>query len=682
MLGMWNTDAFTGVLVPLDVARLGVVALAPVFAVQTMTYASVQSVIAAALKAWAPPPKLTLSEWAERYYYLSPETAAEPGRWHTLPYQRAIMDAITDPGVSQISVMKSARVGYTLMITGAIGYYVHQAPAPIMVVQPTVDDAKGYSKEGIAPMLRDCPVLSEIVFEDADDVGPRDSGNTILHKKFPGGVLSMVGANSGAGFRRVSRKVVIFDEVDGYPPSAGSDGDQIKLGTMRSQAYWDRKIIAGSTPLVAGASRIERLFGAGNGQRYFVPCPSCGHMAPFVFNGDGGHRMTWPEGKPGDAFFTCQKNGCVIEHSQKREIVARGEWRAAREPTEDELKNGRHVSFHIWAAYSYAEKASWGEIAKAFIEAKDSPQLLRTFVNTWLGETWKERGDAPDWQRLYERREAYGIGTVPAGVLVLTCGVDVQKDSFRYEVVGWGAGKESWSVDAGVIPADTSNQDEWAKLDELLGRTYPGADGAAVAISCLAVDSGYNTNVVYAWARQHSMDRVIATKGVTGARALISTPTKVDVTIRGKRTGYKVWPLGVDLGKSELYGWLQLAKPKDGEPHPGGFCHFPQYDEEFFRQLTAEHLVSHRDSRGFLVHEWQLIQGRENHFLDCRILARAAASLKGLDRMRPAVRAERIPLPAPDPVSAALRREVQQSVKPIAPGKFLGRPRGGKTWLR
>ncbi len=232
---------------------------------------------------------------------------------------------MTDSRVEQVSVMKSARVGYTLMVTAFIGYHIHQAPAPILVVQPTVDDAKGYSKEGIAPMLRDCPVLSEIVFEEAEEVGPRDSGNTILHKKFPGGVLSMVGANSGAGFRRVSRKKVIFDEVDAYPPSAGSDGDQIKLGTMRTQAYWDRTIIAGSTPLVAGASRIERLFEEGDGRRYFVPCSSCGHLAPLVFNGDAGHRMTWPEGKPEEAFFTCQKNGCVIEHAQKREIIARGQ---------------------------------------------------------------------------------------------------------------------------------------------------------------------------------------------------------------------------------------------------------------------------------------------------------------------------------------------------------------------
>lgn len=649
-----------------------------------MTYASVSAVICEALGAWAPPPKLTLSEWADRYYYLSPETAAEPGRWKTLPYQREPMDAMTDPRVQQVSVMKSARVGYTLMVTAFVGYHIHYAPCPILVVQPTVDDAKGYSKEGIAPMLRDCPALSAIVFEEAEDVGPKDSGNTILHKKFPGGVLSMVGANSGAGFRRVSRKKVVFDEVDAYPPSAGSDGDQIKLGTMRTQAYWDRTILAGSTPLVAGASRIERLFAEGDGRRYFVPCPSCSHMAPFVFNGDGGHRMTWPEGKPEDAFFSCQKNGCIIEHSQKRDIIARGQWRAER-PFEG------HASFHIWAAYSYAPNASWADIARAFLEAKDNPQLLRTFVNTWLGETWKERGEAPDWQRLYERRESYEIGTVPAGSLVLTCGVDVQKDRFVYEVVSWGAGKESWSVDAAVIPADTSNLAEWTKLDELLGRTYAGADGALRAINCLAVDAGYNTNVVYSWARQHPMDRVIAVKGAAGARALIGTPSKVDVTIRGRKTGYKLWLVGADIAKSELYGWLQLAKPKDGDPYPGGYCHFPQYDEEFFKQLTAEHLVPHVDSRNFTRYEWELRQGQQNHWLDCRIYARAAASLKGLDRMRaakkspvlqPEKREPAAPLAEARTEAEALAAVERRPAGVARPAKFLGRPRGGRSWLR
>lgn len=634
-------------------------------------YADIRTARRAALSAGLrPPPRLSLSEWADEYFRLSAESSAQAGRWTTLPYQREILDCITDPTVTQISLKKSARVGYTLMVSAAVGYHIHQSPCSILLVQPTVDDAKGFSKETIAPMLRDVPVLSRIVFEDAEENGPKDSGNTILHKRYPGGVLSMVGANSGAGFRRVSRKVVIFDEVDGYPPSAGSDGDQIKLGIKRSEYFWDRKIIAGSTPLVAGTSRIEALYEAGDQRRYFVPCPHCEHMAPLVFRGDGGHVMTWPEGEPEKAFFTCQENGCVIEHQDKRDMVTRGEWRASAPFT-------GHASFHIWAAYSFSPNASWGQLAQEFVASKGSPEQLRTYVNTVLGETWKEKGEAPEWQRLFERRATYPIGTVPEAVKFLTSGVDVQKDRVVYEVVGWGEGKQSWSVDAGVIPMDTSNETQWTKLDDLLNRAYSREDGSQMAILCMAVDSGYNTQMIYNWARQHQMSRVIAVKGVHTAKTILGAPTPVDVTVRGKRLarGYKVWPVGVDIAKSELYGWLKLA-----DPEAPGYCTFPEYGQDFFKQLTAEHLVSVVNKRtGFTSLEWQILPNRENHQLDTRVYARVAAALVGLDRMRSTVKAapaSSVPRVAPvlqPPTAPKPKRQISDS-------GFLGNR--GRNWLR
>ncbi len=177
-----------------------------------MSYADLEAVIRRAMRAWKPPPRLSLSEWADEFFVLSAESAAEPGRWKTLPYQRGLLDAITDPTVSEISVMKSARVGYTLCMSAAIGYFMHQDPSSILVVQPTVDDAKNYSKETIAPMLRDVPVLAGIVFQDLEEKGPKNSSNTLTHKAFPGGILSLVGANSGTGFRRVSRRIIALDE--------------------------------------------------------------------------------------------------------------------------------------------------------------------------------------------------------------------------------------------------------------------------------------------------------------------------------------------------------------------------------------------------------------------------------------------------------------------------------------
>lgn len=595
----------------------------------------------ASMLRWRPPPKRTLSEWADEHFRLSAESAAEPGRWHTLPYQRAIMDAITDPTVSQISLMKSARVGYTLLVSAAVGYFIHQSPCSILLVQPTVDDAKGFSKDTIAPMLRDVPVLAEIVFDDEDGgpKGPKDSGNTILAKRFPGGVLQLIGANSGSGFRRVSRKVVIFDEVDAYPPSAGNDGDPIKLGIKRAEYFWDRKIIAGSTPLVAGSSRIADLYEQGDKRKFFVPCPQCGHMAPLVWSDqEAGHWIEFEPEHPEDAHAVCQLNGCAVEHSQKRDMVAGGEWRA-------EKPFAGHASFHISALYSYSPNASWGQIASEFLDAKRNPETLRVFVNTVLGETWQERGEAPEWKRLHERGEPYPVGTVPDGAKFMTAGIDVQKDRWVYEVVAWGEGKESWSVDAGVIPGITSNETEWAKLDVFLNQTYTTAAGHPMAVRMLAIDSGYNTQSVYNWARRY-VGRVIAIKGSATAKTLIGSPTPVDVTFGGRRIarGCKVWPVGVDIAKSELYGWLRM-------PDPGpGWCHFPQHEEEYFKQLTAEQLVTHTNAHGFTTYEWQKLPGRENHWLDARVYARAAAAVLGIDRMsaRPATTATpAAPAPAP-----------------------------------
>jgi phage terminase large subunit GpA-like protein len=627
-----------------------------------------------------PPPRLSLSEWADQHYRLSAESSAQPGKWRSRPYQKGILDAITDPAVERVSVMKSARVGYTLCINAAIAYHMHHDPCSIMVVQPTVDGAKKYSKEFIAPMLRDVEVLADRV----QGAAVKSSGRTILDKSFPGGVLSMVGANSGAGFRMSSRRVVIFDEVDGYPPSAGDEGDPIALGENRALEFWNRKIIAGSTPTIAGSSRIEELFEAGDRRRFHVPCPHCGHMdhlTPREEN-DGGHFMRWDKGQPDTACFVCRECGCEIEEKNKRAMLEAGEWRAAGEFS-------GHASFHIWAAYSMSPNTTWAQIAKEFVAAsKAGPEKLRAVINTLFGETWKERGEAPDWQRLYERRETYVIGTVPEGPIVLTAGVDVQKDRFVYEVVGWAANKESWSIDAGELYGDTALESTWLQLDGLLDRAFPSSAGAADhRIAMLAVDARYNTQVAYGWARQHPMSRVIAVVGVTGiARALVGTPSPVDVTIRGKRMqrGYKAWPVGGDIAKSELYGWLGLPR---GDDPPAGYCHFPEYGEDFFKQLTSEHLVTvvnRKTNRA--TRQWQQFPNRENHHLDARVYARAAAAVLGIDRL-PAAQRSASSASSPPPAAAAPSPAPAPAAPPRAPAPrstYLNRPRGapGRGWLR
>jgi phage terminase large subunit GpA-like protein len=600
-------------------------------------FASPEAIVAGALRLLIPPPRRTLSSWADEKYYLSSDAgAAEPGRWKTLPFQRGWMDALTDPRLWQVTVMKSARVGWTESMKAFVGYHVDYDPCPILLIQPTEDDAKGFSKESIEPLLRDVP-----------DVGAKFARyalrNTLLLKRYRGGLLQLASARKPGDFRRVGRRIVLGDEVDGYPMSAGKEGDPTKLAAKRSEYYWNRKLAWGSTPTITGASRIERLFFEGDQRRYYVPCPHCGCMQVLKFS-----QFSWPPETPEDAVYVCHACGCAIEHAHKRDMVAAGEWRPGPhqqfpdDPPPTPFDG--HASFHIWAAYSFSPNASWGQLCKEFVAAKRAgAEQLQTFVNTNLGETWQVVGEAPDWQRLYERRESYAVGTVPKGALFLTAAADVQHDRILVEVVGWGRGKTSWSIDWFMLPGETADVDKgpWLELAQLLERTFTHETGREMHISVLAVDSGDQTQTVYSWTRRYPLTRVIAVKGFGHGSVLLGAPTTVDVNYRGKRipSGAKVWPVAVNLAKSELYGWLRLHAPTDeereaGAEDPAGYCHFPQHPEEYFKELTSEQLVKVKNRRGYTDVIWEVIPGRQNHTLDARGYARAAAQHAGLDRFR------------------------------------------------
>lgn len=602
--------------------------------------------VAEALQAWRPPPRQQLSEWADAHYVLSAEAgAAEPGRWRTLPYQREPMDCFTDSRVERITLMKSARVGYTNMLLASIGFHIDLDPCAMMVIQPTLTDAKGFSKESIAPMLRDVDVVAKKFPPEVE------RKNSLLHKRFAGGLLQLVGARSPASFRRVGRRVLFCDEVDDYPPSAGSEGDPIALAIRRTEYFWNRKIAHGSTPTLAGASRIEVLFAESDQRRNYVPCPHCDHAAPFVFRRDtgngeeaepGGHFMDWVEGQPETAHFVCQSCGCQIEEADKRPMMED----ADRRQLAGEAGIGwvphapfaGHAGFHLWAAYSYSPNATWAQIAKEAEASEGHPETRKTFVNTVLGQTSKDAAEAPDWEVLYNRRDSYAIGTCPHGVLCVTAGVDVQKDRLVYEVVGWGRHKRSWSIDANALPCDTSDVGKiHDHVAALLERTFRHAGGTELRIQLLTIDSGYNSQIVYTVARQFPLSRVIAVRGVDRAGVLIGLPSKVDVTIGGRKVGYRVWPVAGAVAKSELYTWLKLKAPTDearvaGAADPPGYCRFPEYGAEYFKQLVAEQLVQQRTPQGFSLYVWTLPPGKENHTLDCRVYARAGGAVVGLDR--------------------------------------------------
>jgi phage terminase large subunit GpA-like protein len=582
-----------------------------------------------------PDPLLTVSEWADHYRVLSQRASSEPGRWRTerTPYLREIMDCLSPASpVQRVALMKGAQIGGTECGNCWIGYVIHQAPGPMMAVAPTVELAKRNSKQRIDPLIEESEVLRQRVKERRS----RDSGNTVLSKEFPGGVLILTGANSAVGLRSMPARYLFLDEVDGYPGDVEGEGDPILLAERRSATFQRRKILLVSTPKSKSLSRIQREYEASDQRRYFVPCPHCSEHQTLELE-----NLRWPEGRPREAEYACVHCGSLIGERHKTSMLERGEWR----PTVP--GDSRTAGFHLSSLYSPVGWFSWGDAAEMYEQAQKTPELMKGFVNTVLGLPFEEEAEAPEWQRLYERRETHRIGVVPEYGLFLTAGVDVQKDRIEVEVVAWGRGKESWSVDYRVIEGDTARAEVWANLDEVLARDWPHASGHTLPIRVMGVDAGYATQDVYAWVRQHPQASwgpagaaarqprtAVAVKGRDRDTALLLSVSKADAG--GKRRGLRVWSVGTPVAKGELYRWLKLEWPTEealeaGASYPPGACHFPQYGEEYFRQLTAERLVT-RIVKGFPRGSWEKEPGRRNEALDCRAYARAAAAIYGLDR--------------------------------------------------
>lgn len=574
-----------------------------------------------------PDTQLEVSEWSDAHRRLPKKSSAEPGPWRTArtPYLREIMDCLSSTSeVEEVVLMKAAQVGGSEAILNALGYVIDHSPGPTILVQPTIDLAKKFSRQRLDPLVNDTPRL-------ADKVAParsRDSGNTLLSKDFPGGQLIVTGANSATGLRSMPAQYSFLDEIDAYPVDVDEEGSPIDLVEARQRTFARKKSIKVSTPTIAGRSAIETAYEATDQRRFYVPCPACGEMQPLEFS-----RLSWERLglAPDDAVYECRGCSYQIQDYQKAQMLASGEWRAEA----PEHANRKTRGYHLNALYSPVGWMSWGQIAAKFVKSEKNPEKHRVFINTVLAETWKSKGDAPEWEGLRNRRESYRIGSVPMGALFLTCGCDVQKDRIIYEVVGWGREKRSWSIDYGVIPGNTDDLDRgpYGQVNDLLGRLYHHAAGVEIPIRMLAIDSGFNSQVVYAWARRHPMNRVAAVKGNDYGVSLAGSPTLVEVTIRGRKRkfGGRVWPVNSSMAKTELYGWLGLEIVNGAEPT--GYCHFPMYDDEYFKQLTAEQMLVTKTRRGYIKMSWEIIPGRQNHVLDARVYARCAAAMAGLDRM-------------------------------------------------
>lgn len=560
-------------------------------------------------------------------------------------YQRGIMDAISDPAIESVVIMSSAQVGKTEIINNVVGYYIDQDASPLLLLQPTLDMAHTWSKDRLAPMLRDTPALRGKV----RDPQSRNSGNTLLHKQFPGGHITMAGSNSPASLASRPVRVVLCDEVDRYPKSAGTEGDPVSLARVRAKTFWNRKIILTSTPTDKGASRIELEFEQSDQRYFWVPCPQCGEQQRLVWS-----QVTWHrDGEkhlPETARYACEHCGAAWSDNDRYSAVKKGQWRASQ-PT------NRRAGFHLSELYSPWVRLE--QIVTAFIEAKDNPELLKTWINTSLGETWEDQGESVDAGSLFNRREDYE--NVPEDAVLLTAGVDIQQDRIELEVVAWGEGEESWSIDYRVITGDTSTDVPWVDLEDAIHREYLHELGSTMRIAAVVVDSGFRTQAVYDFVKQSGHPRVYSGKGIAGEGRPV---VKVSRKVSGRRSrNVDVYAIGVDDAKSLVHARLKVE-----EPGAAGFCHFPTgRDLEWFDQLTGEKQIT-KYHKGFPRREWVKTRPR-NEALDCRVYAYAA--LKILNPIWSALAKKLQPInDEPDPIES--RRTTQRPARK-GPGR-------GKTW--
>lgn len=530
--------------------------------------------------------------------------------------------------VQTVIFVKGAQLGGTECINNFLGFAIDLAPAPVLFVSPTLEMAKRNSRQRIAPLIEASPALREKI----QNPRSRDSGNTLFMKEFPGGVLILTGANSAAGLRSMPAKYRLYDEVDAYEGDIDEEGDPISLGEARGRTFVDGKRVEVSTPTKLGRSRIWSDYEQARKFLFFLPCPHCGEYQPLVFK-----HLRWPKGEPEKAEYFCEHCGAGIGEEHKGQMLARGEWRPGEmvatgtgewKPTEGG-KPGWH-GYHLSSLYSPIGWQSWAEIADAWERAQGDAAQLKAFVNTVLGLPWRERGDAPEWNRLYERREQFPPNWLPMEALFITAGVDVQKDRLEASIWAWGERKESWLIDHRVYLGDTARDDVWGNISKLLAEEWPHEGGAKIPVWAIAVDSGFATNEVYNFVRKVGDARVFAVKGREYASSIVGPAVSVDVTVAGRKVtgGASVRTVATSPIKFETYGYLRQDVGEDGK-YPAGYAHFHRLTEaEYLKQLCAEEATTKTKGGNPRV-SWEKHYDR-NEALDCRVYAHAAAYLIGL----------------------------------------------------
>ena len=559
------------------------------------------------LKTFQPPPDLNISEWADTYRQLSRESSAEAGQWDTdrAPYQREIMDTVLDPIFHTTVWVSGTQLGKTEVLNNTIGYFSHQDPCPMLLIQPTTDMARVYSTDRLAPMIRDTPVLKRIY----SSAKSKTKSNTLAHKEFPGGFVALTGANSAAGLASRPVRGVLLDELDRYPASAGTEGDAVELATARQENFWNSFNLQVSSPTNEGTSRIWKSFLLSD-QRYFhLPCPDCGAFHQLLFK-----NMFWEKGEdgkaliPGETWMCCPECGTKIDEKHKYSMLAKGKW----------IKTAKYngtAGFHISRLYSPFSK--WSKIRDKFLRCKDSPELLKVFTNTALAELWKKDREKVSWAKLSERRMNYT--KLPVDALCLTMAVDVQDDRLEMEIIAWGEGLQSWGVKYIVLQGDPGKELIWQKLEEVMELQFEREDGVMLHIPAVGIDTGgHHATEVYDFCRKHKrLAHALKGRGGEGL-PIIGRPSKNN---KGKVLLYIV---GVDSCKTKIFSSM-LKTTKLGP----GYCHFPAdpeagYDDGWFKMLCNESPETFYKS-GVAYTRW-VAHGR-NEALDCRVYNIATLSI-------------------------------------------------------
>jgi len=578
-----------------------------------------------------PRPLTTVSAWSDKYRILTSKGSGEPGQWRTerTPYLREILDSLSVNSPAQrIVLMFAAQLGKTEVGLNWIGYVMQHAPGPMLTVLPTLEVRKRWVRQRLDPLLTETPVIRALF----DARRARDAGNAEDMKDFPGGMLVIGGANSPASLASMPIRYVLCDEVDRFPWEVGQEGDPLGLIDERTKTFPRRKVLLVSTPTVKGASRIEGEYEKSDMRQYHVPCPHCGEFQVLRWRHDDGRYGLIHNAATGAVYYACIHCGERIDEHHKPAMLAAGRW-IPRHP--ERAVRGYHLS----GLYSPIGLGfTWAELWQKWEEAHGDTANLKRFINTTLGESWEEQGDSIEDLALIARLEDYP-DTLPASLR--TAGVDVQKDRLEASIVAWGAGEEGWLIDHLILPGDTARPEVWESLHDAL---------TDAGIAFAAIDSGYNTSMVYAFTEKRRWS--VAVKGITGmGRPLIEDEKKRRQRLRNRRKkAAHVEPLGVDQGKALLYARLKL-------PVPGpAYLHFPRdpaFDDEYFAQLAAEKLVTKiRGTRPF--QEWVQTRPR-NEALDCLLYALAALRLSGKTPAAPVASSPQ-PTPTPSPRRPMLPR--------------------------